>query len=679
MKKLLLTLLLFSAGTGISAAKTYDLKSPDGKIAVRVDVGADAVSYSISRDGKELIAPSPLSLTLADGRVLGRKASVRKASAKSVDEIIEAPFYKRSAVEDRYNSLTLTFKGDYGIDFRAYDDGAAYRFRTSMKDEITVTDELVDIRFPEDFTTLVPYARDGKKESGLARYYFNSFESTYSTQPVSKVADNRLAFLPILADAGTAKIVITEADLEDYPGMYLYNPTGGKALRGNFAPYPAKEVQGGHNELQLLVTEREDFIARTSGTRTFPWRVFAIAGRDIQLADNDMVYRLAAPSRVEDVSWIKPGKVAWDWWNTWNLYGVDFKSGINNETYKYYIDFAADHGIEYVILDEGWAVNKKADLFQVVPEIDLPELVAYGKERGVGIVLWAGFYATERDLERVCKHYSEMGIKGFKVDFLDRDDQKIADFTYRLAETAAKYRLFLDMHGYHKPAGIQRTYPNVLNFEGVFGLEQMKWTSEKTDMVTYDVTIPFIRMLAGPMDYTPGIFVMDVAEVNPGNHSHVNATLANQLALYVTMYSPLQMAADLPEHYEKYMDAFRFIEDVALDWEESRYLLAEPGDYIVVARKAKDTGEWFVGGVTDENRRTVTLPFDYLDPGKEYVATLYADAPDADYQTNPQAYVIRTGKVRQRTELDVEMARGGGFAISIREATDADRKLCKLK
>lgn len=372
MKKLLLTLLLFSAGTGISAAKTYDLKSPDGKIAVRVDVGADAVTYSISRDGKELIAPSPLSLTLADGRVLGRKASVRKASAKSVDEIIEAPFYKRSAVEDRYNSLTLTFKGDYGIDFRAYDDGAAYRFRTSMKDEITVTDELVDIRFPEDFTTLVPYARDGKKEPGLARYYFNSFESTYSTQPVSKVADDRLAFLPILADAGTAKIVITEADLEDYPGMYLYNPTGGKALRGNFAPYPAKEVQGGHNELQLLVTEREDFIARTSGTRTFPWRVFAIAGRDIQLADNDMVYRLAAPSRVEDVSWIKPGKVAWDWWNTWNLYGVDFKSGINNETYKYYIDFAADHGIEYVILDEGWAVNKRPTFSRSSPKSTCP-------------------------------------------------------------------------------------------------------------------------------------------------------------------------------------------------------------------------------------------------------------------------------------------------------------------
>jgi len=662
MKKLLLTLLLFSAGTGISAAKTYDLKSPDGKIAVRVDVGADAVTYSISRDGKELIAPSPLSLTLADGRVLGRKASVRKASAKSVDEIIEAPFYKRSAVEDRYNSLTLTFKGDYGIDFRAYDDGAAYRFRTSMKDEITVTDELVDIRFPEDFTTLVPYARDGKKEPGLARYYFNSFENTYSTQPVSKVADDRLAFLPILADAGTAKIVITEADLEDYPGMYLYNPTGGKALRGNFAPYPAKEVQGGHNELQLLVTEREDFIARTSGTRTFPWRVFAIAGRDIQLADNDMVYRLAAPSRVEDVSWIKPGKVAWDWWNTWNLYGVDFKSGINNETYKYYIDFAADHGIEYVILDEGWAVNKKADLFQVVPAIDLPELVAYGKERGVGIVLWAGFYATERDLERVCKHYSEMGIKGFKVDFLDRDDQKIADFTYRLAETAAKYRLFLDMHGYHKPAGIQRTYPNVLNFEGVFGLEQMKWTSEKTDMVTYDVTIPFIRMLAGPMDYTQGA-MRNATRRNfraVGSEAMSQGTRCRQLAEYVIFESPFNMLCDSPTNYLREAECTEFIASVPTTWDETVGLDGRVGEYVSIARRKGDT--WYVGGMTDWNARTLTIDLGFLGEGA-YTAELFRDGVNADKAARD--YKRESVEIPADRKLTVKMAPGGGFALKI--------------
>ena len=531
-----------------------------------------------------------------------------------------------------------------------------------MKDEITVTDELVDIRFPEDFTTLVPYARDGKKEPGLARYYFNSFESTYSTQPVSKVADNRLAFLPILADAGTAKIVITEADLEDYPGMYLYNPTGGKALRGNFAPYPAKEVQGGHNELQLLVTEREDFIARTSGTRTFPWRVFAIAGRDIQLADNDMVYRLAAPSRVEDVSWIKPGKVAWDWWNTWNLYGVDFKSGINNETYKYYIDFAADHGIEYVILDEGWAVNKKADLFQVVPAIDLPELVAYGKERGVGIVLWAGFYATERDLERACKHYSEMGIKGFKVDFLDRDDQKIADFTYRLAETAAKYRLFLDMHGYHKPAGIQRTYPNVLNFEGVFGLEQMKWTSEKTDMVTYDVTIPFIRMLAGPMDYTQGA-MRNATRRNfraVGSEAMSQGTRCRQLAEYVIFESPFNMLCDSPSNYMREPECTEFIASVPTTWDETVGLDGRVGEYVSIARRKGDT--WYVGGMTDWNARTLTIDLGFLGEGA-YTAELFRDGVNADKAARD--YKRESVEIPADRKLTVKMAPGGGFALKI--------------
>ena len=664
MKKLLLTLLLFSAGTGISAAKTYDLKSPDGKIAVRVDVGADAVTYSISRDGKELIAPSPLSLTLADGRVLGRKASVRKASAKSVDEIIEAPFYKRSAVEDRYNSLTLTFKGDYGIDFRAYDDGAAYRFRTSMKDEITVTDELVDIRFPEDFTTLVPYARDGKKEPGLARYYFNSFESTYSTQPVSKVADNRLAFLPILADAGTAKIVITEADLEDYPGMYLYNPTGGKALRGNFAPYPAKEVQGGHNELQLLVTEREDFIARTSGTRTFPWRVFAIAGRDIQLADNDMVYRLAAPSRVEDVSWIKPGKVAWDWWNTWNLYGVDFKSGINNETYKYYIDFAADHGIEYVILDEGWAVNKKADLFQVVPAIDLPELVRYADAKGVGLMLWVVGNVLDAKLEEACSYYAGLGIRGFKVDFIDRDDQKAVELVYRLARVAAAHRLVLDIHGVYKPTGQNRTYPNIINFESVFGLEELKWSNP--DMPLYDVTFPFIRMVQGPVDYTPGAYRNATREGfridyrNPMSQG----TRAHQVAAYVVFDAPLVMLCDSPTRYMADEACTRFIASLPVVFDTTRVLAGEIGEYIVTARKRQDC--WYVGGLTGWTPRTLDVDLSLLDPGREYTATLLAD--DGRSAAEPARYVLSTQRVTSATRLQIPVAPGGGFALKIEPA-----------
>ena len=669
MKKLLLTLLLFSAGSRISAAKTYDLKSPDGKIAVRVDVGADAVTYSISRDGKELIAPSPLSLTLADGRVLGRKASVRKASAKSVDEIIEAPFYKRSAVEDRYNSLTLTFKGDYGIDFRAYDDGAAYRFRTSMKDEITVTDELVDIRFPEDFTTLVPYARDGKKEPGLARYYFNSFENTYSTQPVSKVADDRLAFLPILADAGTAKIVITEADLEDYPGMYLYNPTGGKALRGNFAPYPAKEVQGGHNELQLLVTEREDFIARTSGTRTFPWRVFAIAGRDIQLADNDMVYRLAAPSRVEDVSWIKPGKVAWDWWNDWNLKGVPFKAGINMDTYKYYIDFASRNGIEFIVLDEGWYDPKSGDMLTVIPELDLPELIAYGKSKGVEIVLWTVFNVLDSQLEAACKKYADMGIKGFKVDFLDRDDQTAVEMVYRIAEMTARYKLTLDLHGIYKPTGINRTYPHIINFESVFGMEEVKWTDIKNNMPLYDVTFPYIRMMAGPVDYTPGAMrnatkadwrAMYSTPASMGTRCH-------QLAAYIVHDSPFTMLCDAPTNYLNEQECVDFITSLPVETDSTFIASGELGKYIVTVRK-KDVN-WYVGGMTNWDRRDVELDFSFLPEGVRYMATLFVDGINADKQA--EDYRMEKRIVDRESRMKLHLASGGGFAMKL--------ELCPLR
>ena len=662
MKRLILTLCLCCAGAGIAAAKSYEVKSPDGKIAVQVDAGKEAVSYSVLLDGKQLIAPSYLALELADGRTLGTKPVVRKAAVKSHDETIDAPFYKRTTIEDRYNELTLSFKGDYQLRFRAYDDGVAYRFVTDMDGELVVADELVDIRFPEDFKAWVPYVKARIKEGGLERYYFNSFENTYTVQPLSEVADNHLAFVPLLVDAGCAKIAITEADLEQYPGMYLYNPTHGTALRGNFAPYPSKEVQGGHNELQLMVTEREDFIARTQGTRAFPWRIFVIAGNDIELADNDMVYRLASPSRVEDTSWIRPGKVAWDWWNDWNIYGVDFRAGINNDTYKYYIDFASKNGIEYVILDEGWAVNKKADLFQVIPEIDLQELVDYGRERNVGIVLWAGYYAVERDMERVCKHFSEMGVKGFKVDFMDRDDQKISDFVYRLAETAARYHLFLDLHGFHKPTGLQRTYPNVLNFEGVFGLEQMKWSGTDIDQVTYDVTIPYIRMLAGPMDYTQGA----MRNATRGNYRPVNSeamsqgTRCRQLAEYVIFESPFNMLCDAPTNYLREEECTRFIAAVPTTWDETRGLDGRVGEYVSIARRKGDV--WYVGGMTDWSARELTIDLGFLGEGA-FTAEVFRDGINADRAACD--YKREVVEVPADRRMTLKMAPGGGFAIRI--------------
>ena len=662
MKKLLLTLLLFGAGTGISTAKNYEVKSPDGKIAVLVNAGPEAITYSIQRAGQELIAPSPVSLELADGRVLGQKPVVRKASVKSVDETIEAPFYKRSTIEDRYNELTLIFKGNYELRFRAYDDGVAYRFVTNLKGEIVVRNEPVEISFPEDFTALVPYVVERNKEGGIERCYFNSFENTYTTQPISQVAANRLAFLPLLVDAKGAKIVITEADLEDYPGMYLYNPKGSTSLTGNFAPYPAEEVQGGHNQLQMLRTKREDFIARTQGTRVFPWRVFAIAERDIQLADNDLVYRLAAPSRVADISWIKPGKVAWDWWNAWNLDGVDFKTGVNNDTYKFYIDFASKNGIEYVILDEGWAVNKQADLFQVVPAINLPELVAYGKERGVGIVLWAGYHAIDRDMERACKHYSEMGIKGFKVDFMDHDDQKMVDFCYRMADVAAKYHLFIDLHGIYKPTGLQRTYPNVLNFEGVFGLEQLIWAKDGTDMVTYDVTMPYIRMLAGPVDYTQGA----MRNASRWNFRSIHSepmsqgTRCRQLAEYVIFESPFNMLCDTPTNYMREPECTGFIADIPTTWDETVGLDGSVGEYISIARRKGDA--WYVGGLTNWKPREMTLDLSFLGEGN-YSVEMFRDGVNAD--RSGRDYKREIVDLPADCKMTIKTAPGGGFALKI--------------
>jgi len=337
----------------------------------------------------------------------------------------------------------------------------------------------------------------------LTQQFFTSFESQYTIDSISKMDVERIAFTPLLICLKDGKkAVIVESDLEDYPGTF-FRKGEGNSLVSVQSTYPKVEEQGGHNMLQLVVKEREDFVAKVNGTRDFPWRAMVISENDAELMNSDMVYKLASPSRVKDVSWLKPGKVAWDWWNNWNIWGVDFKAGINNDTYKYYIDFASKNGIEYVILDEGWAVNKQADLFQVVPEIDLEELVAYANEHNVGLVLWAGYYAIDRDMEHVCKHYSEMGIKGFKVDFMDRDDQKVVDFYYRMAAMAAKYHLFVDFHGAYKPTGLSRTYPNVLNFEGVYGLEQSKWDDD-LNQVNYECMIPYIRMVAGNLDYTQG-------------------------------------------------------------------------------------------------------------------------------------------------------------------------------
>jgi len=642
------------------AQSIHTVTSPDGKIQVEITLG-DQIIFAVNHESDQVIAPSSIAMELEGDETLGANPRLRNKKTNEVDQTVAAPFYKRSQIRDNFNELTLNFRGNYSLIFRAYDEGVAYRFATNRRDSLTVMEEQVAFNFAQDAPVWAPYA-NVDDHSSFEPQLESSFENTYEKAPISQLDNQRLIILPVLVDVGKGKkVCITEADLENYPGMYLNSGSDKNSLSAVFAAYPRQEEQGGHNNLQMRVTEREDYIARVIGKREYPWRVMIISEEDKQLADSDLVYLLASPSRVEDISWIKPGKVAWDWWNAWNLYGVDIEAGINNETYKYYIDFASEQRIEYVILDEGWAVNGEADLMQIIPEIDLEELVAYGKEKNVDIVLWAGYQAFEPDMENICRHFSEMGVKGFKVDFIDRDDQEAVNFFYQAAQIAAKYQMFLDFHGAYKPTGLQRTYPNVLNVEGVHGLEQMKWKSPETDQVTYDVEIPFIRMVAGPLDYTQGAMRNAIKE----NYRPVftepmsQGTRTRQLAEYVIFESPFNMLCDDPTAYEEESECTDFIASVPTTWDETVALDGKVGDYVAIARRKGN--DWYVGALTDWDAREMTLDLSFLEGGT-YQAEVFQDGVNADKVA--QDYEKTSVEVSDKM-LKIKMAPGGGYVARI--------------
>ena len=639
------------------------ITSPDGTLKVTVTV-ADDIRWSVEDDGKRIIAPSQIAMQIGQSEVWGVKPSLRKATVGKIDEVIPSPLYKKSEVDNRCTTLTLAFKGDYAIELRAYDNAAAYRFVSTRKGDYTVKNEVSEWDFAEDNTVYGSYVKFNRKGTGNAieKQYYNSFENAYFVETLKKMNPERLMFLPLLVEVDDKKVCITESDLMSYPGMYLYNSNGDTTLEGNFAPYPDKVTQGGHNMLQGEVQTRKPYIAEVSGPRSFPWRICIVADNDAELLDDDMVFRLSQPNAIGDTSWIKPGKVAWDWWNDWGLYGVDFEPGINNRTYEYYIDFAARNGIEYVILDEGWSVNKKADLMQVIPEIDVKHLCDYAKERGVGIVLWAGYWALNRDMEGVMKHYAEMGVKGFKIDFMDRDDQQMVDFYERAAVTAAKYKLMCDFHGAYKPCGLSRKYPNVVNYEGVNGLEQMKWSTIELDQVTYDVMIPFIRMVAGPMDYTQGAMVnAQKASYHASNSEPMSqGTRCRQLAMYVVFESPFNMLCDSPTNYEKEPVCTEFIAKIPTVWDETEALDGKVGEYCIIARRAGDV--WYVGGMTNWDEREVEIDLSFLGEGN-YAATEFVDGPNANKLGRD--FLKKSIEVKGGSKLKVKMAQGGGFAMKI--------------
>ncbi len=643
--------------TSVGMAQVIHVKSPNGKIDIALESGEN-ISWSVKHENTEVITPSTISLTLGSGEVLGKNAKVISTKDSNVSTTFTTPIYKKEKVIDEYNQVIVKFKGGFGLILRAYDDGVAYRFFTSKKGQIVIESEEANFNFSKDYKAFVPYVRDLREND----MYSSAFEVMYTEIPLSKFVKDSLAISPLLVDLGDGKkAAIIEADLEDYPGMFL---TGGNqtqpGLKGAFAHYPKEESLGGFNHMNYMVVKREPYIAQTSGTRNFPWRAIIISESDKDLLNNDMVQKLATPSQIADVSWIKPGKVAWDWWNDWNISKVDFKAGINTETYKYYIDFASKNNIEYVVLDEGW--SEETDMLKISPSMDIEELINYGKQKNVGIILWASWYAINQDLDKFFSHYSKMGVKGFKIDFIDRDDQKMVKSLYDIAKKAASYKLLVDYHGMYKPTGIQRTYPNILNFEGVKGLENVKWTPDD-DMPYYATCIPFIRMLAGPMDYTPGA-MRNATKVDfrPSFSMPMSqGTRCHQLAMYVIYESPLQMMADNPTAYMKEQESTTFISQIPTTFDETIALDGKVGEYAALARRKDDN--WYVGGLTNWSAREMTIDLSFLGEGT-YSAEVFKDGVNAE--KDPTDYKREIVEVASTDKLVLNMANGGGFSIIIR-------------
>lgn len=660
MKRFSILMLLFSLlAVQAVTAKSYSLKSPNGVLEMKVEIAAQT-HYSLMVGGEEVITPSRIAMEEESGVVLGDAMRVRKVSEGNKSEHIVAPLYRQAEFDAEYNYLTILSREGYSLELRAYNDGVAYRFVTAKKEDLTIKNEVVEFNFAEDYNLVIPYA-DKRNDP-----YYTSFESQYTLEKVSDVKSHtdRLAFMPVMVDiADRGKLLITEADVEDYPGLFV-TFTGEKVgLKAFPTPLPSEwKITGSGSKRP---TAYHDIVAKTSGSRTFPWRVVGYAADDTQLPVNNMVYQLAAPSRIEDTSWIKGGKSTWDWWNGVRLYGVDFRAGINTETYKYHIDFAAKYGIEYVMLDDGWYPFHKRNLLEPYESMNIPELVEYAKERGVKLLLWAVGQTLLEQAEEACEHYSKMGIAGFKVDFFDAQDQLLVQDIYRLSEVTAKHKLLIDFHGMYKPTGLSRTYPNVINYEGVFGLEQMKWTDrDRADMPLNDVLIPYIRMAAGPMDYTQGAMLNaakgDFRSIDKRPMSQ--GTRAHQVAMYVVYDSPFVMLCDSPSNYLREDETTRYIASIPTVFTSSKVLSGKVGEHIVMARE-KD-GVWYVGGLTSWEPREVEVDFSFLAEGEWEVALfrdgINADLTGLDYKT--EKLLVKAGD-----KQSVKMAPGGGFAMIIKQ------------
>lgn len=647
--KLNLTLflsLLFVSAVG----RDFTITSPDKKISVTIAVGK-TIAYSVNFKNEQIISPSAISMTLGNGTIIGKDAAVKASKTQTVDKLLTPLYGISSTIREYYNELDVEFKSGFHVLFRVYNEGFAYRFVTNFTEDVTVTTEQSDFKFAENNTA-----------------YFHPIlsEANYRPQLISdfKPQPNYTSLPLLVKNKAGLNILIHEADVASYPCLTLaVDSLSANSLRGVHAKYPRVAIPGGYNKFNLVVQQTEPFIAKTTGKRSFPWRIVAFAEADKDILKNQLVYLLAAENKLKDVSWIRPGKVAWDWWNSLNLSGVKFQTGFNTDTYKYFIDFAARNGIPYVNLDEGW--SDQFDLMKVTDKLDMPELIRYAKGKKVGLILWCVWHTLDKQMDVALNQFEKWGIAGVKVDFMDRDDQVVVEFHEHLLQETAKRKMLVDYHGAYHPTGFQRTYPNNVNVEGVRGLEWNKFDKDGTSP-GHDVTIPFIRMFAGSMDYTPGA----MQNYNQKDWKQIfdrpmsQGTRAHQLAMYVVYFAPLQMLSDAPTAYEKEPEILNFLATVPTVWDEVYPLDGEAAQFVALARRKGN--DWYAGAMTNWDARTLTITLDFLQSGKTYETDLFADGANADRVGNDYSYSKSKQTVKKGDTLVVKMAPGGGWAAKFK-------------
>lgn len=642
MKKTLLCLMM--AWGSLAFAENYTVNSPDSRITVNVETGTNT-TYSVTFHGKVILNPSPISMTFDNGTVIGRNMEVKKVERFTQNQVLKPVVRQKSEqIIDHYNEMVLD-ADRYKLYFRVYNDGLAYRFHTDFPDSLKVLNEEVTYCFPEDYNTLFPEERS----------MLSAQQPLFKPMKLSEIGTDRFCSTPILIKVDeNARIFISESDLESYPGMFL-RKQGKNELAGKFAAVSLEDYKT--DDRQIFPTKRADYIARVNGTRNYPWRAMIVAENDANLITNQLIYKLA-PEAEGDYSWVRPGKIAWDWYNALILTGVDFKCGINNDTYKYYIDFASKYGIEYVVIDDGW--SEAWDVTKTIPEINMEELVAYGKKKNVDLILWVSWAPFREKIDEAFDKFSQWGIKGIKMDFMNRDDQEMVDFYYEVARKAAAHKMLVDFHGAYKPTGWLRTFPNVLTSEGVAGLENHKWGSFVTPK--HNVTLPFTRMVAGPMDYTPGAMI-NFHEKDHKIWFNLPAsvgTRCHQLGMYVVYESPLQMLADSPSNYYREPVCMEFLSQVPVVWDETRVLKASVGEYVIVARRHGDA--WYIGGMAGEKGQKFEIDLDFIKGNK--TLTYWEDGVNVDMNANDVAR--RTRKVKPGDKITITMYDGGGYAAVIK-------------